>query len=126
MLSKLISRQMITYPVTSIVCPLIGGYLSSIHLRLPLAVHALATIASLALVVPQVPETLRKSKRIAKISLAGASPLGAVKLFTQGKQLRKIAWMQLVHSCADGRVTHQIQCAPSTMLPQPWPCAVCG
>ena len=33
-------------------------------------------------------ETLRKSKRKARLTITGASPLSCVKLFTRGKQLR--------------------------------------
>ena len=54
-LSKMLARQMITWPITSIVCPLIGGYLSTIHLRLPLAVSAVIHALAAVLVVPRVP-----------------------------------------------------------------------
>ena len=54
-LSKMLARQMITWPITSIVCPLIGGYLSTIHLRLPLAISAVIHALAAVLVVPRVP-----------------------------------------------------------------------
>ena len=49
-------------------------------------------------------------------TITGASPLSCVKLFTRGKQLRKMAWMQLVHSCTDGHVTYQLQQVHSVRL----------
>jgi hypothetical protein len=109
MLSKMISRQMLTYPITSIICPLIGGSLARIHLRLPLAVTALVSLASALFIVPRVPETLPASRRTARISLAGASPLSAVKLFTQGRRLRGLACFQIVNNVSSGMNTHQIQ-----------------
>ena len=66
-------------------------------------------------------ETLRKSKRKARLTITGASPLSCVKLFTRGKQLRKMAWMQLVHSCTDGHVTYQLQQVHSV---RPFPAAL--
>ena len=105
-LGKMISREMITYPIvrpqshsvcenllvphlllpqTSIIGPLIGGALASrFGLRAPIAAAAAVFALQGIVVVPRVPETLRKSKRKAKLSIAGASPLSAVKLFTHG------------------------------------------
>ncbi len=109
MLGKMISRQMMTYPITSIVCPLIGGTLARTHLRLPLAVTALVSLISALLVVPRVPETLSVSRRKPRITLAGASPLSAIKLFTQGTRLRRLAAFQIVNNISSGMNTYQIQ-----------------
>ena len=91
-------RQMITYSLSSLICPLIGGWLAQRHLRLPFVVTAALYAVNGLIFVPQVPETIPDSKRTSRLSIAGASPLSAVKLFTRGARLRKVALLQVVHS----------------------------
>ena len=117
-LSKVISRQMITYSLSSLICPIIGGWLAQRHLRLPFVITAALYGVNGLLFVPQVPETIPDSKRTSRLSIAGASPLSAVKLFTRGARLRKVALLQIVHSFGSNNCESAMVC-PSHLTTRP-------
>jgi len=109
---------MITYSLSSLICPLIGGWLAQRHLRLPFVVTAALYAVNGLIFVPQVPETIPDSKRTSRLSIAGASPLSAVKLFTRGARLRKVALLQVVHSFGSNNCESAMVC-PSHLTTRP-------
>jgi MFS family permease len=99
-LGRALSRLQTIRPVSSIVAPLVGGYLAARSVRLPYALAALL-YGGAALIASSMPETLPPGKQRKTLTLLGASPLSALKLFTSGRRLRSIALLQLVTSVGD-------------------------
>ena len=114
-LGRALSHLQTIRPVSSIISPLIGGYLTVRSVRLPYAIAALLYGAA-ALIASGMPETLAAGgkRKAGKITLLGASPLHALKLFTSGQRLRKIALLQLITSVGDAtRSVRQQSVAPA-------------
>ena len=57
-LGRQLARMQMVWPLSSIVCPILGGWLTTISLRLPMALSAAVVALSLAVVVPRIPVRL--------------------------------------------------------------------
>jgi MFS family permease len=101
-LGRALSRLQAIRPVSSIVSPLVGGYLATRSVRVPYALAALM-YGCAALIAAGMPETLPSGGKweARKITIVSASPLSALKLFTSGQRLRTIAVLQLITSVGD-------------------------
>lgn len=101
-LGRALSRLQAIRPVSSIISPLVGGYLASRSVRLPYVLAALL-YGTATLIAAYTPETLSaSSKRDAgTFTMLSASPLTALKLFTNGQRLRSIALLHLITSVGD-------------------------
>ena len=93
-LGRMLARMQMVWPLSSIICPILGGWLTTISLRLPMALSAAVVALSLAVVVPRIPETLPTAGRKPFTLGMGASPLSAIKLFTSGRRLRAVGLLQ--------------------------------
>lgn len=95
-LGKHLSNMMMVWPISSIFCPIISGYLTSAFgIRVPLAIATAMYVANFF--VTMLPsETLSAGKRKPFQIGMGTSPLTAVKLFTSGKRLRALGFLKLV------------------------------
>ena len=107
-LGRQLARMQMVWPLSSIVCPILGGWLTTISLRLPMALSAAVVALSLAVVVPRIPETLPTAERKPFTLGMGASPLSAIKLFTSGRRLRAVGLLQLVDSFGNEEVTWHV------------------
>ena len=107
-LGRQLARMQMVWPLSSIVCPILGGWLTTISLRLPMALSAAVVALSLAVVVPRIPETLSTAERKPFTLGMGASPLSAIKLFTSGRRLRVVGLLQLVDSFGNEEVTWHV------------------
>ena len=127
-LGRQLARMQMVWPLSSIVCPILGGWLTTISLRLPMALSAAVVALSLAVVVPRIPVRLYKSifcRKFTKKKIfpqetlptsgrkpftlgMGASPLSAIKLFTSGRRLRAVGLLQLVDSFGNEEVTWHV------------------
>ena len=95
-LGQHLSNMMMVWPISSIFCPIISGYLTSAFgIRVPLGIATAMYVTNFF--VCQLPkETLCAAKRKPfKIGM-GTSPLTAVKLFTSGERLRALGFLKLV------------------------------
>ena len=101
-LGRALSRLQAIRPVSSIVSPLVGGHLAARSVRLPYALAALM-YGCVALIAASMPETLPSGgkRKASEFKMLSASPLSALKLFTSGQRLRKIALLQLITSVGD-------------------------
>lgn len=61
LLGKQLARQMVIWPLSSMVCPLIGGWLAARSIRLPFMVTGALFFITTFLAMPRVPETLQPS-----------------------------------------------------------------
>jgi MFS family permease len=104
-LGRHLARMSMIWPVSSIFCPIISGYLTACFgLRLPLVIATIMYAFNLFIVVPRIPETLPRDQRKPFVLGMGSSPLTAFKLFTKGKWLRRISFLQLLDSMSGQEV----------------------
>ena len=98
-LGRHLARMSMVWPVSSIFCPIISGFLTSrFGLRLPLTIATILYAVNLFIVVPRVPESLPRENRKPFVLGMGSSPLTAIKLFTKGRRLRSIGFLELLDS----------------------------
>lgn len=123
-LGRALSRLQTIRPVSSIISPLVGGYLTARSVRLPYALAALL-YGGAALIAAGMPETLVAGgkRKVGEITLLSASPLNALKLFTSGQRLRKIALLQLITSVGDA--TRSVISCCFSASPSLTRCVVC-
>lgn len=104
-LGQHLARMSMTWPVSSIFCPIISGFLTSrFGLRLPLLIATICYAFNLFVVVPRIPETLPREGRKPFSLGMGSSPLTAAKLFANGKRLRRIGVLQVLDSVSGQEV----------------------
>ena len=99
----MIANQQTMWQVVTIAGPLLGGWLARVGgTKLPLAVTASSFALITATVALRVPETLAPKDRVPFVfSLGNSSPLGALRLFTNGPGLLCAVLMQTVDFWSD-------------------------
>ena len=104
-LGRHLARMTMIWPVSSIFCPIVSGFLTArFGPRIPLFIATILYAFNLFVVTPRVPETLPHEERKPFVVGMGSSPLTAVKLFTKGPRLRRISLLQLLDSMSGQEV----------------------